>query len=156
MQNVTLSLSEAVAICGAQHKTWEIGGFEFTLGSRGCAYLYLDGLETYSGPDEVRPDLEALVEATKTFEQQILKMKLDEREVSLFLSKYFRMNTRTVAERQILRSLEPQWMPDDIIETALFSMVLEDEVRRLMSDLVIEVTDEMLQARLKDMDKQIS
>ena len=47
-------------------------------------------------------------------------------------------------------------MPDDIIETALFSMVLEDEVRRLMSDLVIEVTDEMLQARLKDMDKQIS
>jgi hypothetical protein len=41
-------------------------------------------------------------------------------------------------------------------ETAMFSMVLEDEVRRVMSDLVIEVTNEMLQAKLKDMDKQIS
>ena len=51
MQNVTLSLREAVAICRAQHKIWEIGGFEFRLGGRGCAYLYLDGLETYSAPD---------------------------------------------------------------------------------------------------------
>jgi hypothetical protein len=38
----------------------------------------------------------------------------------------------------------------------MFSMALEDEVRRVMSDLVIEVTNEMLQAKLKDMDKQIS
>ena len=107
-------------------------------------------------PDEVRPDLEALVEATKTFEQRILAMKLDEREVSLFLSKYFRMNARTVAERRILRNLGPQWMRDGVAETAMFSMALEDEVRRVMSDLVIEVTNEMLQAKLKDMDKQIS
>ena len=156
MPSVTLSLSEAVAICGAQDKIWEIGGFVFQLGSRECGYLYLDGLETYSVPDEVRPDLEALVEATKTFEERILAMKLDEREVSLFLSKYFRMNARTVAERRILRSLGPQWMRDGTAETAMFSMVLEDEVRRVMSDLVIEVTNEMLQAKLKDMDKQIS
>jgi hypothetical protein len=47
-------------------------------------------------------------------------------------------------------------MRDGTAETAMFSMVLEDEVRRVMSDLVIEVTNEMLQAKLKDMDKQIS
>jgi hypothetical protein len=156
MPNVALSLSEAVAICGAQDKVWEVGSFVFQLGSRECVYWYLDGLETYSVPDEVRPDLEALVEAIKTFEQRILAMKLDEREVSLFLSKYFRMNARTVAARRILRSLGPQWMRDGTAETAMFSMVLEDEVRRVMSDLVIEVTNEMLQAKLKDMDKQIS
>ena len=67
-----------------------------------------------------------------------------------------RCNARTVADRRILRRLGPQWMRDGTAETAMFSMVLEDEVRRVMSDLVIEVTNEMLQAKLKDMDKQIS
>jgi hypothetical protein len=156
MQNVTLSLSDAMAICGAQEKIWQTGGFEFSLGSRVCTYGYIDGLETYSVPDEVRADLEALIEATKTFAQKIFAMKLDEREVSIFLSKYFRMNTRTAAERQILRYLEPQWKRDDMVESALFSALLEDEVRRVMSDMVIEVTDEMLQAKLKEMDNQIS
>jgi hypothetical protein len=156
MQNRTLSLSKAVAICRAQHRMWEIGGFEFRLGGQGCAYLYVDGLETYSPPDEVRLDLEALIEATRTFEHQILQMKPDQHEVSRFLSKYFRMNARTVAERRILRILESQWKRDDTAETALFSFVLEDEVRRVMSDLAIEVTEEMLQAKLKDINKEIS
>ena len=155
MQNRTLSLDEAVAICRAQHRMWEIGDFEFRLGGRGCAYLYIDGVETYSAADEVRRDLEALIEATRTLEQQTLQMKLDQHEVSLFLSKYFRMSARTVAERRILRNLESQWKRDDLAETALFSFVLEDEVRRVMSDSAIEVTEEMLQVELKDMDKEI-
>jgi hypothetical protein len=66
------------------------------------------------------------------------------------------MNARTVAERRILRILESQWKRDDTAETALFSFVLEDEVRRVMSDLAIEVTEEMLQAKLKDINKEIS
>ena len=65
------------------------------------------------------------------------------------------MSARTVAERRILRNLESQWKRDDLAETALFSFVLEDEVRRVMSDSAIEVTEEMLQAELKDMDKEI-
>jgi hypothetical protein len=59
---------------------------------------------------------------------------------------------RTAAERQILRILRPQLRPDGIAETSLFSMVLEDEMRRVLSQLVVEVTDKMLQAKMKDMD----
>jgi hypothetical protein len=155
MPNVTLPLREAVAICEAQNEIWDIGQFEFRLRKSNCAYCYLDGVESYSVPDEVKPELEAILKATDTFEQQILAIKLDAREVSLFLSEYFGMKARTVAERQILQTLGPQLRPDGITETSLFSMVLEEEMRRVMSQLVIEVTDEMLQAKIKDMGGEI-
>jgi hypothetical protein len=60
MSDVTLSLREAVAICEAQSEIWEIGRFEFKLRKRNCAYCYLDGVESYSVPDEVRADLETI------------------------------------------------------------------------------------------------
>jgi hypothetical protein len=95
MRDVTQPLAEALVIWEAYNKIHDTSGFVFELDGHKCRVSYVDGIHMCEVPDEVRPKLNTLLEATVAFEEQILSSQLDEQEVSLFLSKYFKRSART-------------------------------------------------------------
>ena len=156
MRDVTLSLAEALVIWEAYNKIYDASEFVFELDGHKCRMSYVDGIHMCEVPDEVRPKLNKLYEATVAFEEQILSLQLDEQEVSLFLSKYFKRNARTVTERKLIRRIDLQSKLEDMKDAGLFARVLEDEVLKVMEALTIELTGGMVEAKLKEMDKEIN
>jgi hypothetical protein len=156
MRDVTLPLAEALVIWEAYNKIHDASEFVFELDGHKCRMSYVDGIHMCEVPDEVRPKLNKLYEATVAFEEQILSLQLDEQEVSLFLSKYFKRNARTVTERKLIRRIDLQSKLEDMKDAGLFARVLEDEVLKVMEALTIELTGGMVEAKLKEMDKEIN
>jgi len=156
MRDVTLPLAEALVIWEAYNKIHDTSEFVFELDGHKCRMSYVDGIHMCEVPDEVRPKLNKLYEATVAFEEQILSLQLDEQEVSLFLSKYFKRNARTVTERKLIRRIDLQSKLEDMKDAGLFARVLEDEVLKVMEALTIELTGGMVEAKLKEMDKEIN
>jgi hypothetical protein len=154
MRDVTLPLPEALAIWEAYNKIHETSEFIFDLDGQKCRMSYVDGVHMWELPDEVKPKLNALLEATNGFEEQILSLQLDEREVSLFLSKYFKRNARIVIERQLIKRLESQVKFEYVKDAILFARVLEDEVLKVMDALMIDLTGDMVGAKMEEMDKE--
>jgi hypothetical protein len=144
MQDVTLPLTEALAIWEAYNKVHDTSEFVFELGGRKGRMSYVDGFHMCELADEARPNLNALLEATKAFEERILSLQLDEREVSLFLSKYFKRNARTATERRLIKRMESQIKFEDTKDAGLFARVLEDEVLKAMNALMIDLTGDMV------------
>jgi hypothetical protein len=155
MQDVTLPLSEALGIWEAYNKVHDTSDFVFELGGRKCRSSYVDGVHTWHVPEKVRPELTTLLKATKAFEEQILSLQLDEREVSLLLSKYFRRNARTVIERRLIRRIASQVNFEDIKDAVLFPWVLEEELLKVMDALMIDLTGDMVETKMEEMDKEI-
>ena len=156
MRDVTLPLAEALVIWEAYNKIHDTSEFVFELDGHKCRMSYVDGIQMCELPHEVRPKLNTLLEATVAFEEQILSSQLDEQEVSLFLSKYFKRNARTVTERKLIRRIDLQSKLEDMKDAGLFARVLEDEVLKVMEALTIELTGGMVEAKLKEMDKEIN
>jgi hypothetical protein len=156
MRDVTLPLAEALEIWEAYNKIHDISEFVFELDGHKCRMSYVDGIHMCELPDEMRPKLNTLLEATVAFEEHILSSQLDEREVSLFLSKYFKRNAETVTERKRIRRIESRAKLEDMKDASLFARVLEDEVLKVTKALVIELTGGMVEAKIKEMHKEIN
>jgi hypothetical protein len=156
MQDVTLPLTEALAIWEAYNKIHETSQFIFELGGQRCRSSYVDGIHMWEVPDEIRAKLETLLKATKALEEEISALQIDEREVSLFLSKYFKRNARTAIERELIRRMKSQIKFENIGDACLFPQVLEDEVLKAMDALTIDLTVDMVEAKIEEMNKELN
>jgi hypothetical protein len=154
MKNVQLSLREAIAVCEANDKLFESRRFHFTLHGAVCKFEFLDGVEAFFGiPDEMQPQFKKIYEAIKQLSQQILELDLDEREMDTFLYEYFKSNAMTVKERRLVQHIQSTLELAGWRGTMAFSEVLDGQVDIAIADRVVNVTTDMVDAKINQRTK---
>lgn len=154
MKDVQLSLKDAIALHEANDRIFEASRFHFVLHGAVCLFQYLDGIERVSGvPDKMQPQFEKICEATKQLSQQILELGLDEREVDIFLYEYFKVNAMTVKERRLVRYIQSTLELVEVRETMAFPEVLEEQVDKAIANRAVNVTVDMVEAKISQRTK---
>jgi hypothetical protein len=154
MKNVQLSLREAIAVCEANDKLFQSRRFIFILHGAVCQFEFLDGVEAFFGiPGEIRPQFEKIYEATKQLNQQISELDLDEREMDTFLYEYFKSNAMTVKERRLVQHVQSALELVSVRRTMAFSEVLDGQVDIAIADRVVNVTTDMVDAKINERTK---
>jgi hypothetical protein len=149
MKDVQLSLKDAIALHEANDRIFEASQFLFVLHGAVCLFQYLDGIERVSGvPDQMQLQFEKICEATKRLSQQVLELGLDEREVDIFLYEYFKVNAMTVKERRLVRYIQSTLELVEVTETMAFPEVLEEQVDKAIANKAVNVTVDMVEAKI--------
>jgi hypothetical protein len=148
MRDVQLLLNQAMAITDAHNQIGAASQFEFELSGEKCRSQYLDGIQMYLAPDNVRPKLESLVIAASECCGKISSLELEEGEASLFLSKFFLTKAKTVKARRLVQNIASQLELTDMHDAAAFAWILEDQVEREKAAVVVSVTSEMLKSKI--------
>jgi hypothetical protein len=154
MKNVQMSLRDAIAVCEASQKLFEASRFHFIFHGAVCLFERLDGNEAFSGvPDEMQPQFAKIYEASKQLSQQILELGLDEREIDTFLSEYFKINAMTVRERRLVRDVQSALELVGVRRNMTFTEVLEEQVDKAIVDGAVNVTSDMVDAKISQRTK---
>ena len=150
MKDIQLLLNQAIAITDAYNEIGAAADFEFELGGEKCRSNYLDGIQLYMAPDDLRPKFEKLLSAAAECHEKILSLELDEREATLFLSKFFLTKAKTVKARRLVKSIESQLELTDIYDTGAFAWILEDQVEKEKATVVVGITTEMVKSKIDE------
>jgi hypothetical protein len=147
VKDAQIAMRTVIGFFEADAKISEVCNFEFMFGGERCYARYLDGVQSFSVPDQDRPKLEKLLKAAVEFGDQMSSFEIDEREANAFLGQYFQGVANTVKARRFVRSVMAGLDIVDVKDTLAFSEVLEGKMEEALAAIMVNVPAELVAAK---------
>jgi hypothetical protein len=147
MKDARIAMRTVIGFFEANAKIGEVCNFEFLFGGERCHARYLDGVQSFSVPEQDRPKLEKLLKAAVEFSDQMSSFGIDEQEANAFLGQYFQGIATTVKARRFVRSVMVGLDIVDVKDTLAFSEVLEGKMEEALAAIMVNVSVELVEAK---------